>query len=147
MGLDQYLYKKTYFYKKDNIEIKINNKVIDTTDLTSITEEVGYWRKANHIHNWFVNNVQEGEDDCRDYEVSLEKLKELESILRVVDIQRDKAAELLPSTSGFFFGSTEYDEYYFNEVSRTIKILENIISELESENTDTYISIEYSSSW
>ena len=29
-----------------------------------IIEQVGYWRKANQIHNWFVENVQDGEDDC-----------------------------------------------------------------------------------
>ena len=27
-------------------------------------EEVGYWRKANAIHGWFVRNVQNGKDDC-----------------------------------------------------------------------------------
>ena len=29
-----------------------------------IMEKVGYWRKANQIHNFFVKNVQDGEDDC-----------------------------------------------------------------------------------
>lgn len=30
----------------------------------SIWKEIGYWRKANHIHKWFVDCVQDGEDDC-----------------------------------------------------------------------------------
>ena len=29
-----------------------------------IAEQIGYWRKANAIHQWFVDNVQDGEDDC-----------------------------------------------------------------------------------
>jgi hypothetical protein len=29
-----------------------------------IKEEVGYWRKANHIHKWFVDHIQNGIDDC-----------------------------------------------------------------------------------
>lgn len=43
-----------------------------------IIDQVGYWRKANHIHNWFVENVQDGEDDCRYHgEVTKEDLEEL----------------------------------------------------------------------
>ena len=43
-----------------------------------IKEEVGYWRKANQIHKWFVDHVQDGEDDC-DYhhECTKEVLEEL----------------------------------------------------------------------
>lgn len=40
-------------------------------------DEVGYWRKANQIHAWFVDNVQNKIDDCGYYEVSKESLKEL----------------------------------------------------------------------
>lgn len=29
-----------------------------TISFNSIWSEVGYWRKANQIHNWFVENVQ-----------------------------------------------------------------------------------------
>lgn len=43
-----------------------------------ITEQVGYWRKANHIHNWFVEHVQDGIDDCGyHHEVTKEILEEL----------------------------------------------------------------------
>jgi|1186.fasta_scaffold611083_1 hypothetical protein len=35
-----------------------------------ILEDAGYWRKANPVHRWFVENVQHGEDDCRKYYVS-----------------------------------------------------------------------------
>jgi hypothetical protein len=52
-----------------------------------ISEEVGYWRKANQIHNWFVENVQYGVDDC-DYhdEVTKETLEELlDACQRVLD--------------------------------------------------------------
>ena len=43
-----------------------------------LIERVGYWRKANQIHNWFVNHVQDGIDDC-DYhhECTKEILEEL----------------------------------------------------------------------
>lgn len=43
----------------------------------ALSKEVAYWRKANAIHNWFVNNIQNGIDDCRMYEVKKEQLEEL----------------------------------------------------------------------
>ena len=45
-----------------------------------VSKVVGYWRKANQIHDWFVRNVQSGEDNCRDYHVSREKLEELKNL-------------------------------------------------------------------
>lgn len=50
MGLDMMLYK----LPKTTI---LNKKDWDRAFSEGI--EVGYWRKANHIHKWFVDNVQE----------------------------------------------------------------------------------------
>lgn len=47
-------------------------------------EEVGYWRKANQIHNWFVQNVQDGNDDCEEYVVSEDKIKELLTVCKTI---------------------------------------------------------------
>lgn len=46
-----------------------------------ISEPVGYWRNANAIHFWFVENVQDGEDDCDIHrEVTKEDLEELRDL-------------------------------------------------------------------
>src|ERR1017187_4553583 len=42
--------------------------------------EVAYWRKANAIHGWFVNNVQNGIDQCQESVVTREQLNELLSV-------------------------------------------------------------------
>ena len=48
-------------------------------------ENVMYWRKANAIHRWFVNNVQGGEDDCEfHFEVTKEVLKKLRDVCKEV---------------------------------------------------------------
>ena len=52
-----------------------NKRPIDRSKPSSVEIEVGRWRKANQIHNWFVQNVQYGEDDCRKYEVDTKALK------------------------------------------------------------------------
>jgi hypothetical protein len=49
------------------------------------------------------------------------------------------AESLLPSASGFFFGATDYDEWYYNDITNTIKILEDALVD----GDDFY----YTSSW
>lgn len=93
MGLDMYLRRRKYIganYEfrnvKGTIDITIDGKKvpIDFNKVSRIEEAVGYWRKANAIHNWFVNNVQEGVDDCKEYWVSIEKLQELLDLCKKV---------------------------------------------------------------
>jgi hypothetical protein len=147
MGLDQYLYKKTWVNsnRKNNTHqvvdktVEIFDKEYPLKDLEYLVYEVGYWRKANQIHKWFVNNVQEGNDDCKEYYVSDEKIKELYDLCIEIINNPQKAEELLPTHAGFFFGSYEYDEYYMKDLQHTIGILEPLL------NCDD--SIYYSSSW
>ncbi|MBI0579191.1 hypothetical protein IEC97_17610 [Neobacillus cucumis] len=45
---------------------------------SSMLEEVAYWRKANQIHNWFVENLNDGTDEpVFTVEVTKDQLKEL----------------------------------------------------------------------
>lgn len=93
MGLDMYLTRKKYIggqYGYREVEGEINIKIkgvkmpIDLKKVEYIEEEVAYWRKANQIHKWFVNNVQDGEDDCKPYYVSAENLKTLLALCKEV---------------------------------------------------------------
>jgi hypothetical protein len=117
MGLDMYLSKKTYVknwdYMSESEKIKIdlsgNTKGIKTNRISHIEEEVMYWRKANQIHSWFVKNVQDGEDDCREYELTrsdLELLLETCKEVKKSGYNPEVCENLLPTESGFFFGST-----------------------------------------
>lgn len=109
-----------------------------------ITEEVGYWRKENAIHKWFVENVQNGVDDCYYHtEVTREHLDELRDVCHQVLCNPDLASSLLSTQGGFFFGDTVYDEYYFNGLRNTINIIDKI---LETTDFDTQM-IYYRSSW
>lgn len=147
MGLDMYLNKKTYIganyefnnitgtlaLKRENVPIPIQLKKV-----RFILEEQAYWRKANQIHKWFVDNVQKGVDDCGIYLVSGEQLLKLVELCKRVLADHSLADSLLPSQDGFFFGSTEYDEYYFEDLENTIEQLSDI------EPEECY---EYHSSW
>ena len=134
MGLDSYLYKKTYIRQGDFYKPEFSNEVIVKTGgevdtkikperIRYIVEEIAYWRKANQIHRWFVENCQNGIDECQSSYVSREKLEELLNLCKRVEADNSLADELLPSASGFFFGGTDYDEWYYNDIAHTIKYL------------------------
>jgi len=102
--------------------------------------EVIYWRKANAIHQWFVSNVQDGSDDCEEYEVTLEQLIELKDLCEEILENEELAEELLPTQSGFFFGSTDYDEWYFENISKTHECLIDLLSSYDEDEVFVYWS-------
>lgn len=149
MGLDMYLINKKYIganYEHNKITGKIelfqDGKLININldRVTYIEEEIGSWRKSNAIHNWFVDNVQDGEDNCEYHYVSDEKLEELLNIVNQILNDHDLAEVLLPTQNGFFFGSTDYDDWYFEDLKDTKEILEKALKE-------EYGDIYYLSSW
>lgn len=159
MGLDMYLEARRFvsgYNHSDTTEQEKFREVVGAVDMLDVHDErfatvsvnVAYWRKANAIHEWFVKHVQDGEDDCKTYYVSREKLTELEELCRriVQSGEPEVAAELLPTASGFFFGGTDYDEYYFEQIDWTAKRLAEILTKLPDggmKGVDFY----YNSSW
>jgi hypothetical protein len=150
MGLDMYLNKRTYVQQWEHQKPEEKYEVVVTkggeptkikpNKVKYIIEEAGYWRKQNQIHRWFVENIQNGTDDCGEYYVSKADLETLLGLCEKVKADNSLADELLPGASGFFFGGTEYDEWYFGGIDNTIEILKEA---LEDENGE-YL---YSSSW
>ena len=155
MGLDMYLTAKRYLWngEDDAIGQKIGEAIGIKGDPESrfrgcslmvkgIELEAMYWRKANAIHGWFVENVQDGEDDCREYEVDREQLENLRDlcadILAHPDAERDSD---LDPTEGFFFGSQEKDEFYYDDLRITV---EGLTKALELPKNYYFI---YRSSW
>jgi hypothetical protein len=55
----------------------------------------------------------------------------------------ERAEELLPTQSGFFFGSTDYDEGYKQDLEYTVERIEKILNDSALEKCEFY----YQSSW
>lgn len=153
MGLDMYLYKDTYvgaYFEHRNVtgtvELMAGDEVIpvNTKRISSIREQVAYWRKANAVHHWFVENCQDGVDECQHSSVSYDQLKELLGICETIKAHPERASELLPTQSGFFFGDTEYDEWYYEDIDLTIRQLSAIVEECKDERWPEFV---YHSSW
>ena len=161
MGLDMYLEKETYIganfdWRKLEGSLKLTNNAGEenetTTDLletvkldrvNSIVENVAYWRKANHIHAWFVDNCQDGVDECQRSYVPYSQLVELKELCEWVLEHKDEAETGLPTRSGFFFGGTDYNQYYFDDIQYTLDRLNEILNEPNAKEASYY----YQSSW
>lgn len=148
MGLDMYLSAKRYLSEYDVQE----KEVADTISkqpmfakvgkrIKEVTIEAMYWRKSNAIHGWFVDNVQDGEDNCSEYYVPHEKLTELLELCK--EVVATKNPDLLEPRGGFFFGSTDADDWYYEDINRTIKELEELLGNEELKVWSFY----YQSSW
>ena len=146
MGLDMYLEgsfsKRAYVQPTDQqyadmregkeVTVEKSQALIDALEATGLQNApiehewnhltyvfpIWTWRKANQIHKWFVDNVQEGNDNCERHYVSRENLETLlehiNTILNCGDpLNRNQVAkELMPTDiEGCFFGSEEYDNW------------------------------------
>ena len=159
MGLDMYIFKvkKTADSIKELSDLDrnpkpgdakiaefepLNQPFADTSpDHYTIFKEVAYWRKFNALHQWFVTHVQLGIDNCGLYELDQDVLRKCHDILEEVFYKKNAFA--LPPTQGFFWGSTEVDDYYWNKVEESIQTMSHLI-----DNTDWATErLFYQSSW
>ena len=163
MGLDSYLYLERYeskwripdekkkewektFFPPEMGELADLLKKRDLMTKTT-SYQVAYWRKANAIHKWFVDECGEGIDECQKIWVPVEKLEQLVAICSEILLDHERAEELLPTESGFFFGGTEYDEWYFKDLEETVEMLDPICKFIRSHKDSVDWDIYYSASW
>ena len=157
MGLDMYLVKR---------------KKGDKREYWDFDNEMIYWRKVNAVHRYLCDNGIEIEEEII-YKETKETLENLLSICKeviekaIVDykgeridinkienentfewheakvINEDEIAALLPTCSGFFYGSLAYDGWYLYDIKKTIEQLEEVIPTIDFDNEEVY----YLASW
>lgn len=187
MGLDMYLKASKYVGGWDHSDaaskqeyesviktVGMDRLRCDDSPSIDVSVTVAYWRKANAIHAWFVEHVQDGVDECEPHDVTREQLESLRDLCRKVlaeikirpgDIctgttfesnkpplkswcegtvveNSDAAAQVLPTKGGFFFGSTDYDEGYIDDLKYTADRIDLILRE-----TSDDVEFSYRSSW
>lgn len=135
MGLDQYFFKK----KRDSVEALLHEEDDDN--------EVGYFRKCNMLRSWMIMNAgYPAGGNCIDHPVSKETLEKLVvDCDKVLAVKNEKAStnkarnvcvQTMPTQSGFLFGSTEYDERYFNDVKNIKDTVQSIINSIDFEKEE-----------
>lgn len=117
MGLDQYIYKVT--------ELDFTSK-----------EEIAYFRKANSLQGYFEekNHI----DNLEYHRISKEDAEDILS--RVTQVLNDisLAPKLFPSCGGFFYGSTDYDEWYIDDLKSIQEIFSKILEEWNDKECEFY---------
>lgn len=142
--------------------VNIDGYNADTYELFHVNGAERYYRKANQIQNYFEEHFYEDGNDYEgsDYNNVVTKVDDLtiDDIIECIDNiessenKEETAKEEFPTTEGFFYGSTEYDQSYFdtnNEFKNDLTELQKIRNEINQrlENTDYHAVITYSSWW
>lgn len=157
MGLDMYLYAKKSKYSSEyrhpelcvypeplkELEQRIEQDNFKSCYFIELYQ-IAYWRKFNALHNWIVENKADGVDHCQEIEIEREDLETLVALFEQILKEPSKAKDLLPTCSGFFFGSKDYDEWYFQDMKYTVDIFKKIIKVLQK---DEELSLVYQASW
>jgi|SRR5699024_246208 len=107
MGLDMYLLA---------VESKENEQELKSLEeLTGqVVHEYAYYRKMNALQGYFVEKFDI--QNCGMVKLDRETIDELYEILEEIRMNREKAPFLLPTFSGPFFGSYDYDRTYHNYI-------------------------------
>lgn len=159
MGLDMYLTAERFFGSfsdpagRDRMLAAVGDDrppMADDGGSATLSYDVGYWRKANAIHGWFVENVQGGVDECERHSVALHQLRDLLGLCQTLLADRDeeKAEELLPTQDGFFFGGTDYNDWYWDCLEQTVDQVGGLLDWFDAEpHRAAYWDVYYRSSW
>lgn len=104
--------------------------------------EIGYFRKVNFLVKFFEDKGFDVENQTP-FEISKEQAKELLERCKEVLKDNSKGQELLPTMDGFFFGSTDYDEYYYEDVKEVKNYIEKtLLPEFDALKDDESIYFE-----
>lgn len=163
MGLDMYFFAKKTTYKSFSKwdEPDRANEVNYPEDLKTFSDyiydrnfksvqtetiyQIGYFRKFNALHSYIVKTFADGVDNCQAillHKEDVEQIKKvLDDVLKANTVE--KAKELLPTQSGFFFGGTDYDEFYFEEVKDAADLMQSFLDNFDFES----YQLIYQASW
>ena len=107
-----------------------NEEIVNEIIEKSYAPHIAYWRKVNFIYHYFDSmGLLDHDSEC-----AWADREELEDILsRCEKVLKEKDLTLLPTQSGFFFGNTDYDEWYFYDVKDTKKKLKKVLKSLKDD--------------
>lgn len=151
MGLDMYLkLSRAHSESITNVKDVEELELLFDNILVTVKEEftIGYWRKANAILNLIETTCKpEGIEDCERIYITVDQIKTMLHICKQVKENPDIAHEKLPTQSGFFFGSTEYDDYYFETINYTIELFEKVLTFMSKGDNNNYYDIIFYAWW
>ena len=111
---------KIYQYTKGVLDLpELEEKIKDEVNM-AYEEYDAYFRKVNFIFYYFDQTIGTMQDQWFAF-VKPEDVDDLIDRCERVLKNHELAHSLLPTQSGFFFGSTDYDDWYFSDVKSCLK--------------------------
>ena len=115
-----------YLKSIDERNSKLINELEDEEEKINPWNEVAYFRKVNFLIPFFGY-----EENCSNIEIDKYQVEDLIEACKEVLANHDKASFLLPTQAGFFFGSTDYDDWYFDDVQNVKEKFEEILADFD----------------
>lgn len=110
-------------------------------DITITIKKTSYdFRKCNWLMPFVENAIGHEVENCEDYELSKETMRDLLDRIDKVLADHDLAEKLLPTQGGSFYGSTQYGEWYFKNLQYTKDQLEDDVKSMDDDETATFWS-------
>ena len=135
--------------------------VIDPDAFGGITLEynAAQWRKANAIQRWMNDELAGGDmENCQSYPIDSDKLDQLRNDCMAVlsmnsnPLANKKMVEELAEKrglypmEGFFFGTYEFDEWYFRDLEYTVAVIDRL-DKAGALNPDSDVTFTYRAWW
>lgn len=151
MGLDMFLWKMkkdeiAYWRKANAIHAwfsrlyeKENDRELGNCEDLHLTEENLIELRDVCKKVLASCNLVYKEVPVKEYDFDKKGYVERTRIMKVVE-DPSIAEELLPTQSGFFYGSTFYDENYVEELENTIEQIDKVLKEVNMEEYDLVYS-------
>ena len=115
-----------YLKSIDERNSKLIKELEDEKEKINPWNEVAYFRKVNFLIPFFGY-----EENCSNIEIDKYQVEDLIEACKEVLANHDKASFLLPTQAGFFFGSTDYDDWYFDDVQNVKEKFEEILADFD----------------
>lgn len=123
MGLDQYIFR-------------VKGKKLESSKDIKDDDKIAYFRKVNCLQNYFEQKHEI--ENCVPHVISLDDIKDiLDKVDKVLE-NHSLAEQLFPNCVGFFYGSLDYGEEYFDDLKEIKKAFSFILEEWKEEDNFYY---------
>ena len=115
-------------FENPNYSVKKFHSLKNEYDELNPWKEVAYFRKVNFLLPFF-----EYGENCSRLEIDDYKIDELLFKCKQVLEDHSLAETLLPTQGGFFFGNSEYNDWYFEDVKEVYDKFSEIAEDFNSD--------------
>ena len=105
-------------------------------------KEIGYFRKVNFLVKYFEDYCGLDTANQTPLRIHIKDIMDLKDRCSEVINNPNKAEELLPTTDGFFFGDTDYNEEYLKDVQEVYNYCLHLLDEFDALQDDESIWFE-----